>query len=381
MIAVALELAVKQQRVLKEIPVNRSWQHNTGKARARQAAGFGNSSRWCDRPPYTFECFYNPWTHCLAPTAEEITTAAVPTTAKSFRALHEPSLLKVKLSWVQDTSALWMRAQRPMSDAAMRLLFQPRPWVVSLSKCIMQQQGLQQHEFFTVHFRQSVEKDAEARGRNLDLPDMRSHIEMTVALAERLGQRHMFLQTASPSALSNFSRLAQRAKLRLSYTDNPRSEHDTWGGWRQDSPMLTTTVAAVNTYIGSHASTVVSATASAWTRWQLAQMPTKSLAFSYCCDCRGNVCIPRFRATFAHVHVHAHVYPWQGNFKVFLPMNEWEHYKNHVFNMTVDHNRRFLEYGKPLSKHSKCRFGFRYWNPKRAGENLRLILHSALPET
>ncbi|KAL1530416.1 hypothetical protein AB1Y20_001321 [Prymnesium parvum] len=54
----ALLLAVRTRRVLLEVP---------------RASG---RSRWCDRPPYSFQCLYEPWTHCSPPPAN--VTAFVP---------------------------------------------------------------------------------------------------------------------------------------------------------------------------------------------------------------------------------------------------------------------------------------------------------------
>lgn len=44
---VALLVAVKERRVLMPVP------HKL--------------NRWCSRPPFTLNCFYEPWTHCQMP--------------------------------------------------------------------------------------------------------------------------------------------------------------------------------------------------------------------------------------------------------------------------------------------------------------------------
>ena len=61
--AAALLLAMREGRVLLEVPLNQSWPVHDSRV-------VGMDSRigmWCDRPPYTLQCFFSPWTHCTQP--------------------------------------------------------------------------------------------------------------------------------------------------------------------------------------------------------------------------------------------------------------------------------------------------------------------------
>ena len=76
-----------------------------------------------------------------------------------------------------------------------------------------------------------------------------------------------FLQTSSDRAAEAFEAFARRSGTPLAYTDNPRSDHDSWGGWSNDSSATTlqTTVGAVNAYVAARAALASSPTDSMWT--------------------------------------------------------------------------------------------------------------------
>ena len=293
MLNVALAFAVRDRRVLVEKRVNSTWGHRTGHQRTRDKRGHGLKPRWCDRPPFTHQCFFQPWTHCH-PTAQEIAGAVVPSAPKRYQLETENvSVVLIKLTWVQDETALWMGQKRlAVSGATFRLLFQPRSWVVTLAKCVMGEQGLQPRSYFSVHIRESAEKAAEIRRlrQGFRMPRLVSYFDPTSAVAKRLQQHKIWVQTASPRALANFSTWAQLKQLAVSYTDNRRSEHDTWGGWSQDAgaDMTDSIVAAVNAYIGRQASAVISPANSAWTNYLLLTAGFGLRAYSYCCRCAGH---------------------------------------------------------------------------------------------
>jgi len=352
MLGVALELAIGQRRVLLEVPVNGSWQHANAEGVSRLKKRLGVSPRWCDRPPYTLQCIYKEWTHC-APPADIHSVAFKPTSMGSFRRGADYPLMLVKLTWIQGTHGLWMGKPRVMSDATMRFLFRPRPWVEQLGDCVMRSMNLQPQRFFSVHLRWSPEKEEEVkRQKRVDLPRLPAYYELSAALSRRLQQRHVFVQTASPSALGNFSRFARHAGLQVSYTDNPRSEHDAWGGWSTGGELLASTVAAVNSYISSHASAVVSPSTSVWTAFLWVAMPLGTVRFSYCCSCNG-----------------------RGNLKVLVGSTSWEDVADPT-NLT----KGIDMYG--IGSRSRCRFGFKNWKPseKQRSLSLRLIVQRPLVE-
>ena len=298
MLSVALALAVRDGRVLLEQQVNSSWGHRTGEQRVRNKRGHGLRPRWCTRPPFTLQCFYKPWTHCGMPSAAEVAAAAVPGEPNKYRRdTAHANVVKVKLTWLADSGAkIWMGSskKRTATGGAFRLLFQPRPWVVKLARCVMREHGLVAGSFFSVHVRESAEKAAEIRRlrQGFRMPRLLLYFDLTQALASRLGQRAVFLQTASPRAVDNFSSWAAgpRVNLSLSYTDNPRSEHDTWGGWQTDDSTIMTgsIVAAVNAHVARQAAAVISPANSAWTSFLTLTAGQQAHAFSFCCRCAGH---------------------------------------------------------------------------------------------
>ena len=58
----ALRLAVSSNRVLMEVPVDRDWPGFPVNLGYPQNVA---NPRWCLVPPFTLQCFYQPWTHCL----------------------------------------------------------------------------------------------------------------------------------------------------------------------------------------------------------------------------------------------------------------------------------------------------------------------------
>lgn len=135
--------------------------------------------------------------------------------------------------------------------------------------------------------------------------------------------------TSDSASFARFTAFASRSNLTLAYTDNPRSSHDTWGGWggprnrsatsgaggsasgggggsgndndngdddeRALSPTsMQTLVAAVNQHIASFAGVYVGLASSAWTPYLAMFMrgPTQPLGYArtmhyLCCDCRS----------------------------------------------------------------------------------------------
>jgi hypothetical protein len=99
-----LLLAVRQERVLVERP-----------------APNVSTSRWCDRPPFSLQCLYEPWSHCSLPKLEPSVLAYLErrqSWAPALGAMGAPPwpvwvpVIFIKLSWFYRSFAfLWKSAK------------------------------------------------------------------------------------------------------------------------------------------------------------------------------------------------------------------------------------------------------------------------------
>jgi hypothetical protein len=253
--AAALSEAMRQNRALVELP----------------GAHGKRASRWCWRSPGTLAgCFYEPWTHCKASLAQ--------------RAQHLSSF---------SVQAYKVMPNVTFKYEAMRFLFgRPLAWVRAMGDCVMRRDRLPPFGFVNVFLRNSTEKRAEARTRRYPqgIPGSDAPI---VQLAHWLAgpmrrPRVAFVQSSSKTSLDSFAHASfvQDHALRLSYTNNNRSDHDDWGGWQRTSPDYTTAIAAVNLYIGSNAGALVGLKSSSWTVLQAGVMRRATPLLYLCCDCR-----------------------------------------------------------------------------------------------
>ena len=338
-----LLVAMRAQRVLLEVPVNASWPSpqlaNTTFHETNLHAAV--APRWCDRPPHTLQCFFRAWTHCaVPPLAKHV--APVPTWGKRvlpwfrLRSLpHEPAVLRVKLSWMYSSPLAWASAQSLARDDAVRFLLRPREWVSRLGRCVMGRDGLHPHSYLSVYVRDSAEKRQELLEHGHGLTGIDTYLGLAAAMLPlvvaasqrrsnmtvnprarpsetanehverksgslaardtfmaRISNRPtwLFLQTSSEAALREFLRGGLPSAV--SYTRNPRGDHDSWGGWLSQAPAsngsTTTeqgTIAAVNAYIGSLAAATVGPVHSAWTTLLMTLTEATPRA-SLCCGCR-----------------------------------------------------------------------------------------------
>lgn len=240
--AIALQLAVRDNRILIEAP-------------ARTPHG-----RWCDRPPYTLQCLYQPWTHCNPP------HASVLDGVHHRWPEHASSIARTSLGAIYRKGLYWHGAHSRAEKAAARLLFRPRAWVRALAECVMSDAGLRPRRFLSVHIRNSPEKRDEAARHAFALPESESYAILAAAVAADLQLKRVFVQVASPSELRAFVRdLSGGGALAVHYTNNSRSEHDAWGGWQAGVEMEQALIAAVNAYIGTQAAASISPEVSMWT--------------------------------------------------------------------------------------------------------------------
>ena len=90
-------------------------------------------------------------------------------------------------------------------------------WVVDIADCVMRQASLTPHSFLNVHIRYSVEKSKEGQKLGVALPGLEAYDVAAETLADDLGVRKVFLQTASPVALERFVQFA----MTLAMTNGP----------------------------------------------------------------------------------------------------------------------------------------------------------------
>ena len=276
----ALLLAARLRRVLIEVP-----QRNT-----TTGALVG---RWCNRPPHTLQCLFEPWSDCEVPPAR--TTVLFEDECRCILHYHwrnrtanctghvdfpgdriaclvglQAPSVRIRLSSIFRLQGLWVGpgpdAFGPLR-AAHRLLFSPRQWVRELSACVMRQHGLSAGRYLTVHIRLSPEKQHEVGRGGKRLPNVREYTRLTQLAVHATGLRDVFVSTAHPHALDEFVAWAREQNLSVSYTQNPRSETDAWGGWSSDEEgtAIQSATAAVNYYLSSHAAMLISPSLSIWT--------------------------------------------------------------------------------------------------------------------
>lgn len=311
-LSAALSFAVAERRILLERPVRANWQLNATRGASRHAAP-SRGPRWCDRPPFTLQCVYRRWSHC-EPSAHDEASAVRPqwpagikwaTSLMAYDASTKGArAVLIKLSWIMATffqsRKVAFRAS-PHTWGSYRLLFQPRQWVERVGNCILAQAGLAERGFLSVHIRDSVEKKDELRsgGGFAKMPTIQAYMDVTESLARRLQLSSVFVQTASPSSLHAFDELAHTAGLTVNFTNNSRSEHDSWGGWKSGQEMEGLMVGVVNAYIASRADVIVSPSISAWTKFleHVAPSTTRERSglpiqprrvVSFCCRCGGH---------------------------------------------------------------------------------------------
>ncbi len=254
MMTVVLLAAVTDNRVLLHVPGSKVIYRHMPNV---------SSGRWCDRPPYTYDCMWEPLSYCDPPPpgAREVLPSH-PRNPRPYWDSREP-IVRVPLNWAYRTQA-WRKFQSTASLAASRYLFRPRPWVADLASCVMECGALRPRQFVSVFLRgQSAEKVAEM-AKSGALPTSASYAALASTAVRELGlSKTVFVQSPSQAAIDEFRGAAP--ELALVYTDNPRSELDSWGGRFQHLAMSSGSVAAVNLHISSQAALYIGLSGSMWT--------------------------------------------------------------------------------------------------------------------
>mmetsp|Transcript_48379 Transcript_48379/g.134085 ORF Transcript_48379/g.134085 Transcript_48379/m.134085 type:complete len:249 (-) Transcript_48379:30-776(-) len=151
--------------------------------------------------------------------------------------------------------------------SAHRFLFgSPRAYIRDIGRCVMRHAGLLPRRFFSVHARDSPEKSMELKGSRAGREVVADIQLLAEGLSQATGMRRVFLQTASPTLLVRILGWAANSTLGLnvSHTENSRSDHDSWGGWRKGLEMEQGVVAAVNAWIAAQAAVIITPRLSMW---------------------------------------------------------------------------------------------------------------------
>ena len=104
------------------------------------------------------------------------------------------------------------------------------------------------------------------------LPPLATYLPATMRLLESSNATHLFLQTATPTALAMFQGWGVERRWNLSFTENARTTHDLWmsdtgkyANYSATGERFAAVAQAVNAYIASHSKHFISPSASMWT--------------------------------------------------------------------------------------------------------------------
>jgi hypothetical protein len=275
---VALLVAMRDNRVLVEVRMVKE-------GNGTRADGF-ERPRWCDRAPFTLQCLYEAWTHCPLPGPNATVVRPGGRPLKVAKWPHDEPYVRTGIGRIHRQGMFWYGAKSNAAREAGRFLFRPRRWIVDIADCVMLQARLTPRNFLNVHIRYSVEKSKEGQRLGVSLPDLEAYDVIAETLASDLGVRKVFLQTASPLALERFQQFTASHGLKLSYTNNTRSQNDAWGGWKGGLEMEQAAVAAINAHIGAQSVASVTPDLSLWTlflSWTYGADGQSVASSSFCC--------------------------------------------------------------------------------------------------
>lgn len=249
MLLTALKIANARGRILVELPAE--------------------TPRWCNTPPYTWECFYEKWTNCTARTQIARNNTVPFSRARSTDVV---ALLSMTKLW---RSGLWRRGRHPHGEYpgferdAMKVLFTPLARYVDEADRILQRCGMAERNYLTVHMRWSSEKLKETKNR---LPTFRQYEK---ALPPNVS--NVLWQTSNPNMLDAARKFAANATFRSCFTDEKRYTYDHWGGRNATLIGEASRIGVVNGYLGRQGTTgVLSSKHSMWT-WFLLTGTTMKL--------------------------------------------------------------------------------------------------------
>ena len=314
----------------------RNWQvamlaaAQSGRVLHEAAAPQGNKSqdarefvpyRWCLQPPFTLECFYQRWNDCDdTPPVPQYRNLTHHRQGHGWGIIgltgpRHANLPIIHMELSEFIPERWTPRGADFGPADVtRFMFRPRQWVRDIGDCILERAGIRSGSrrhattstltpqspfarrssrpdpYAVIFVRDSAEKRAELRSHGHGWTSARTYFELTVALTTNLlPAPRVVLQTSSLSAYAQFEAAAKAHSpaLRFGVSDNPRSDHDSWGGLRTGEQTAEGTVAAVNLHLAAEAAFFVGLASSAWTHLVHLLMAggIGQPMISLCCNC------------------------------------------------------------------------------------------------
>lgn len=196
---------------------------------------------WCTKPPYTLQCYYQPWTNCSLDDAKD----------KRIGNISLSDFYGSKVWYGMDHTG---DAQRHVRN----FLFRPTAKIRHMAHQVASRCGGE--GFWTVHIRDSPEKSKE-RGR---LPPASSYFEKIPPHV-----KSVLWQTSNPKSFGEAVAYAKSHNLRDCYTDfETRHVNDVWAGRSTNTSLIDEAglVGAVNGALGHDFSAgLISLRSSMWT--------------------------------------------------------------------------------------------------------------------
>ena len=220
MLSRLMYVAAQDRRILIEVPAKKP--------------------RWCNTPPQTLQCFYQPWTNC---SLDQQGADIIHVSLKSYHSSRK---------WYGKGKTV-----HTMYPTPNRLFFRPNALVQRHVNAVIAQCG--GTDYWTVHVRDSPEKRAERP--NNHFPDLQGYVSRLPQNVKRI-----LWQTANPAAFQAILRYSsQRPGLRFCYTNFSRHTEDVWGGRNASFTDESGLTGAVNGELGHLGTGLISLRSSMWT--------------------------------------------------------------------------------------------------------------------
>ena len=220
MLSRLMYVAAQDRRILIEVPAKKP--------------------RWCNTPPQTLQCFYQPWTNC---SLDQQGADIIHVSLKSYHSSRK---------WYGKGKTV-----HTMYPTPNRLFFRPNALVQRHVNAVIAQCG--GTDYWTVHVRDSPEKRRELHT---------THLLALQGYVRRLPQNvtRILWQTANPAAFQAILRYSsQRPGLRFCYTNFSRHTEDVWGGRNASFTDESGLTGAVNGELGHLGTGLISLRSSMWT--------------------------------------------------------------------------------------------------------------------
>ena len=220
MLSRLMYVAAQDRRILIEVPAKKP--------------------RWCNTPPQTLQCFYQPWTNC---SLDQKGADVIHVSLKSYHSSRK---------WYGKGKTVHTMYPHPA-----QFFFRPNALVQRHVNAVIAQCG--GTDYWTVHVRDSPEKRAEMLKKHL--PDLQGYVSRLPQNVKRI-----LWQTANPAAFQAILRYSsQRPGLRFCHTNFSRHTEDVWGGRNASFTYESGLTGAVNGELGHLGTGLISLRSSMWT--------------------------------------------------------------------------------------------------------------------